>query len=380
MAKKPPAFLLDASALLAYLQKEPGFEAVREALREGAGISAVNLAEVVGKLKAKGKEPDRILRRLLAMGLEVLPFTLEEALEAGALDPLTRPLGLSLGDRACLAAGKVRRLPVPHHRPQLARGGARGRGADGALGPGGLEDPHPGEEGLQVGPALGDRSPPDLAHEPRGEGLPLDPHPGPGVAPGVVLHHHGPSRVNQTPSDSSTGWSGLPGETGPRGEGGGGALEGGPAGEKPPGEGGQAPGGPPFPLCLGGPLGLASPEELPGLPPAPALPPPPPEARPREGPGEAPGAPGSQVGPQGVRGLRRSQAQGQAEGGPGPRPEVAGHPPLPQGGPPQGEGGLLDGDEEPGGAGVGGGVRKDDCGYRGLPASRGPEAEGGNGA
>lgn len=85
---------------------------MREALREGAGISAVNLAEVVGKLKVKGKDPDRILRRLLAMGLEVLPFTLEEALEAGALDPLTRPLGLSLGDRACLAAGKVRRLPV----------------------------------------------------------------------------------------------------------------------------------------------------------------------------------------------------------------------------------------------------------------------------
>jgi predicted nucleic acid-binding protein len=91
MAEKPPAFLLDASALLAYLQKEPGFEAVREALREGAGISAVNLAEVVGKLKAKGKDPDRILRRLLAMGLEVLPFTLEEALEAGAIDP--RPQG-----------------------------------------------------------------------------------------------------------------------------------------------------------------------------------------------------------------------------------------------------------------------------------------------
>jgi hypothetical protein len=45
---------------------------LREALREGAGISAVNLAEVVVKFKAKGKDPDRILRRLLAMGLEVL--------------------------------------------------------------------------------------------------------------------------------------------------------------------------------------------------------------------------------------------------------------------------------------------------------------------
>ncbi len=107
-----PRKLLDASALLAYLQREPGFEVVREALREGAAISAVNLAEVAGKLKARGKDPERIVRRLLAMGLEVLPFTLEEALEAGALDPLTRPLGLSLGDRACLAAGKVRGLPV----------------------------------------------------------------------------------------------------------------------------------------------------------------------------------------------------------------------------------------------------------------------------
>ena len=107
-----PRKLLDASALLAYLQREPGFEAVREALREGAAISAVNLAEVAGKLKARGKDTERIVRRLLAMGLEVLPFTLEEALEAGALDPLTRPLGLSLGDRACLAAGKVRGLAV----------------------------------------------------------------------------------------------------------------------------------------------------------------------------------------------------------------------------------------------------------------------------
>ena len=85
---------------------------MREALREGAAISAVNLAEVAGKLKARGKDPERIVRRLLAMGLEVLPFTLEEALEAGALDPLTRPLGLSLGDRACLAAGRVRGLAV----------------------------------------------------------------------------------------------------------------------------------------------------------------------------------------------------------------------------------------------------------------------------
>ncbi|AEV16783.1 hypothetical protein TCCBUS3UF1_17430 [Thermus sp. CCB_US3_UF1] len=108
----PEEKLLDASALLAYLQRESGFEVVRQALREGAAISAVNLAEVVGKLKGRGKDADRIVARLLAMGLEVVPFTLEEALEAGALDPLTRPLGFSLGDRACLATGKVRGLEI----------------------------------------------------------------------------------------------------------------------------------------------------------------------------------------------------------------------------------------------------------------------------
>ena len=107
-----PRKLLDASALLAYLQRELGFEAVREALREGAAISAVNLAEVAGKLKARGKDPERIVRRLLAMGLEVLPFTLEAALAGGALGRLTRSLGLSLADRACLAAGRVRGLAV----------------------------------------------------------------------------------------------------------------------------------------------------------------------------------------------------------------------------------------------------------------------------
>ncbi len=77
---------------------------MREALREGATIGAANLAEVVGKLVGKGKDPVRIVARLMALGLEVL--------EAGALDPLARPLGFSLGDRACLVTGTVHGLPV----------------------------------------------------------------------------------------------------------------------------------------------------------------------------------------------------------------------------------------------------------------------------
>ena len=46
------AILLDASAVLALLQGEPGHELVREALRgEDCAITAANLAEVAGKLE-----------------------------------------------------------------------------------------------------------------------------------------------------------------------------------------------------------------------------------------------------------------------------------------------------------------------------------------
>lgn len=73
--------------------------------------------------------------------------------------------------------------------------------------------------------------------------------------------------------------------------------------------------------------------------------------------GEAPWPGGGQVDPHRVRGLRRGEGGGQAAGRPRPPLALAGHPPLPQRRPPQGEGGLLDRDEEPRGPGVGGGVK-----------------------
>ncbi|MDM7324085.1 MAG: hypothetical protein P3W93_003650 [Thermus sp.] len=49
---------------------------------------------------------------LLGQALQVLPFTEEDALLSARLRPLTRSLGLSLGDRACLALASRLRLPV----------------------------------------------------------------------------------------------------------------------------------------------------------------------------------------------------------------------------------------------------------------------------
>lgn len=109
--------VLDASAFLAYLLGEPGGEEVRDALAGGAVISAVNWAEVLSKLADAGIEPGeaaaRLARERVLPGLvSVAPFDAEHALEAARLRPLTRSAGLSLGDRACLALGRLAGLDV----------------------------------------------------------------------------------------------------------------------------------------------------------------------------------------------------------------------------------------------------------------------------
>jgi PIN domain nuclease of toxin-antitoxin system len=100
-------WILDASAVLALLNNESGADAVRDTL-PNAAISAVNLAEVISRLIAVGMPEDKTKEILSALGLEVAPFTEEEAFQRGLLYPKTKPMGLSLGDRACLALAKVR--------------------------------------------------------------------------------------------------------------------------------------------------------------------------------------------------------------------------------------------------------------------------------
>jgi len=97
--------ILDASALLALLNQEPGGEAVAEVI-PGAGISAVNLSEVAAKLAEQGTPWESIRPALDDLGLEVHTFDVEAAYQTGALREPTRSLGLSLGDRACLALGQ----------------------------------------------------------------------------------------------------------------------------------------------------------------------------------------------------------------------------------------------------------------------------------
>ena len=103
--------VLDASALLAYLHDEPGADAVDAVLAESL-MSTVNWSEVVQKSLERGVDTQGLREDVEALGLRIEAFTGEDAECAARLWPATRKLGLSLGDRACLALGRRLRVPV----------------------------------------------------------------------------------------------------------------------------------------------------------------------------------------------------------------------------------------------------------------------------
>ncbi len=94
--------VLDASALLAVLNDEPGKDFVRGRIRHAA-MSAVNFGEVAVKMAEQGIAMSAIKSTLLGFHLDVHPFDTVQALAAAALRQTTRTRGLSFGDRACLA-------------------------------------------------------------------------------------------------------------------------------------------------------------------------------------------------------------------------------------------------------------------------------------
>ena len=96
--------VLDASALLAYLQRETGADIVRAALGE-AVISTVNWVEVVQKTTTAADEIEALREDIQSLGVVIQPFSTAQAETAGRLRPGTSALGLSLADRACLALG-----------------------------------------------------------------------------------------------------------------------------------------------------------------------------------------------------------------------------------------------------------------------------------
>jgi len=107
-----PHCVLDASALLTLLHQEPGSNKVVQAIEDGAAISTVNLSEVASKLNDLGAPEVVIQDAINALELTIVDFNAELAYKVGALRPQTRHIGLSLGDRACLALAQHLGLPA----------------------------------------------------------------------------------------------------------------------------------------------------------------------------------------------------------------------------------------------------------------------------
>ena len=101
--------VLDASAILAYLQGEAGSDVVAEALSRSSRCSAVNWSEVAQKVRAAGRDWDLARALLVAEGVQVEDVTGTDAEWAAVR--WRRGEGLSLADRLCLAL--AHRLGVP---------------------------------------------------------------------------------------------------------------------------------------------------------------------------------------------------------------------------------------------------------------------------
>jgi len=101
-------YVLDASALLCIWQDEPGSSIVRAAMASGAIVSAVNLSEAVSKLTERGVTTSDIDATVRDADLAVVAFDALQARAAGLLRSVTRSIGASFADRACLALTAAR--------------------------------------------------------------------------------------------------------------------------------------------------------------------------------------------------------------------------------------------------------------------------------
>lgn len=97
--------------MLANLNGEPGGDRLTEYL-DDAAISVISYVEIMTKLMDSGAPFEAAEQSLGAFGLRTIDVSLEIARRAVQLRHATRPRGLSLGDRICLATAVLRRVPA----------------------------------------------------------------------------------------------------------------------------------------------------------------------------------------------------------------------------------------------------------------------------
>lgn len=96
--------VLDASAVLAFVQGEQGANVVERAFERGAVCGTANWSEVAQKVLAHGRDWSLARALLESYGIELAPVTAVDA--EWAAGRWRRGEGLSLADRLCLALGE----------------------------------------------------------------------------------------------------------------------------------------------------------------------------------------------------------------------------------------------------------------------------------
>lgn len=103
--------VFDASVVTAILKKEPGAD-IGERYIDHACLNVVNYAEITTVLARQGHTNTAIRKAVAPFIKCVVPMEPEMAFLAGTLESHTKPYGLSLSDRACLALAIIKKLPV----------------------------------------------------------------------------------------------------------------------------------------------------------------------------------------------------------------------------------------------------------------------------
>lgn len=101
----------DSSAFIALVNKETGWETL-EPYADEIAMSAVNICESISSLRDKSIPDVKVSALIATLVTEIIAFDESQASMAADLRKITKPYGLSLGDRACIALGMKRKLPI----------------------------------------------------------------------------------------------------------------------------------------------------------------------------------------------------------------------------------------------------------------------------
>ncbi len=104
-------FVLDASAVLAFVRGEAGEENVAKA-RERSVVSALNLLEAFSKLVRYDMPADNVRTFLRETFPNIVPLDRELAEDSAQFHAATRKMGLSYADCVCITLGGQRGATV----------------------------------------------------------------------------------------------------------------------------------------------------------------------------------------------------------------------------------------------------------------------------